>query len=103
MKNSELDIIVKTIADGYKPEKIYLFGSSLNNSTEVGNDIDLLIIKSTEEPFLKRPLSVHRLFKPYIYNLDIRVYTPEEFDASKNSINTIAYIVNRRGRLLYDA
>lgn len=103
MNVADLDIIIKTITEGYMPERIYLFGSALKNGSEKCNDVDLLLIKKTDEPFYKRPLSVQKLFNPYVYDLDIHVYTPDEFDASKNYINTIAYIVNKNGRLIYEA
>ncbi len=103
-QQAELDNIVKTIVDGYKPQKIYLFGSMLDEIAAKSNDIDLLIIiKKTDDAFYKRPLHIHKLFNPYLYKLDIHVYTPEEFELSKNLINTIPYIVYKKGRLLYGA
>ena len=40
--------LIKEIADGYKPEKIYLFGSYANSVPNFDSDIDLFIVKETK-------------------------------------------------------
>ena len=98
----DIDYIVQVIVKGYQPEKIYLFGSFNSDNVTQDSDIDLLIIKQTQEKFYRRPLQVHTLFKPYKYNLDIHIYTPTEFNTSKDIINTIANNVINHGRLVYE-
>lgn len=99
---SQIKEIIQKIVAGYQPEKIWLFGSYSRESQTESSDIDLLIIKKTSVKAVKRPAEVHRIFKPYIFDLDILVYTPEEFDIQKESINSIAYFVNKEGKLVYD-
>jgi uncharacterized protein len=100
--NKEFKEIIQKIVDGYHPEKIWLFGSYSRNTQTDSSDIDLLIIKKTNTRAIKRPAEVQKIFKPYIFDLDILVYTPEEFDVQKDSINSIAYFVNKEGKLIYE-
>ena len=105
MKITKKDIntIINTIITGYQPEKIYLFGSYASGNASEQSDIDLLIIKSTTEKTNKRAMHIHQLFNPYIYNLDVIVYTPDEFESSKDMINTLAYFVNKDGKIVYES
>lgn len=48
---------VKEIVDqlkSYKPEKIILFGSYVHGKPGEDSDVDLVIIKTTPDPFLER-------------------------------------------------
>jgi predicted nucleotidyltransferase len=48
----KLDKMVKKIVQAYKPEKIILFGSYAYGDPNRDSDLDLLIIKETDEiPF----------------------------------------------------
>ena len=61
----------------YQPQCIILFGSTARGEADADSDLDVLVIKDTPEPFVKRlelmagpcPLSVHA---------DILVYTPSQ-------------------------
>ena len=43
----QLNDLIIEIVKGYRPEKIYLFGSYANNTATDDSDIDLFIIKNT--------------------------------------------------------
>ena len=103
LTQQDISNVIATIVQGYAPVKIYLFGSYVAGNVRNSSDLDLLIIKRTDERFYQRPLKIHTLFNPYIYNLDILVYTPEEFEKSKERINTIAYTINNTGRIIYES
>ena len=47
--NTQIQILVNEIAEGYQPEKIYLFGSYANGTANEANDIDLFIVKETDK------------------------------------------------------
>lgn len=104
MKATEKQIksIIKTIVLNYNPNKIWLFGSYSNKTHNKNSDIDLLIIKDTDIKASKRASEVHRLFNPYLFDLDILIYTPDEFENQKNIINSIAYFINREGKIIYE-
>ena len=74
----ELERCIKVLKDGYDPEKIVLFGSFVNDNVKRWSDINLVIIKETNQPFLDRTKEVILLLQPRV-GIDILVYTPSEF------------------------
>ena len=52
--DSELKSILEQIINNYHPEKIILFGSATTESAIKPNDFDLLVIKNTKMPRLRR-------------------------------------------------
>jgi predicted nucleotidyltransferase len=104
MKVSQKQIrsIVSRIAEVQNPLRIYLFGSYQRGLATGESDIDLLVIHDTRLKTAQRAAEVQRMFNPYLYDLDIIVMTPDEFESQKNQINTLAYFVNNEGELVYD-
>ncbi|MCX6252316.1 MAG: nucleotidyltransferase domain-containing protein [Bacteroidetes bacterium] len=98
----ELQYIINRIAEAYQPMQIWLFGSYARNTQNQASDIDLLVIKETETKATRRPDEIHKLFNPYIFDLDILVYTPSEFEKQKQQINTMAFIINKEGKRVYE-
>ena len=94
--------LIKEIADGYKPEKIYLFGSYANGVPNKDSDIDLFIVKETDERKIHRPSKVRRMIKDYIAPMDIIVYTPKELEESMNLVVNIGKIAVQTGKLVYE-
>jgi predicted nucleotidyltransferase len=64
----------------YKPEKIILFGSAALGDADEYSDIDLIVIKDTDKPFLQRLAEAASFISPYI-SVDLLVYTPKEIEA----------------------
>ena len=70
--------IKKIIRECKEVEKIVIFGSFAKNRMTVSSDIDILIIvNSSSEKFLDRPLKYKKYFNLGI-DVDIFVYTVEE-------------------------
>jgi predicted nucleotidyltransferase len=86
----------------YGAERIYVFGSVARGEADELSDIDLVIIKETDRPFLERLREVARLLPPDIGGVDILVYSPEEFSAMLADGNAFAETVVDEGRLVYD-
>lgn len=82
-------------------QKIILFGSLVKGEISLTSDIDLIIVKNTEERFLDRLESVYREIEPNMA-VDILVYTPEEF-IQMSEWNSFIRKVIREGRVLYEA
>ncbi len=54
-KQDEIKKIIKMITEKYRPEKIILFGSYAYGIPDEDSDVDLLIVKETNElPFYRR-------------------------------------------------
>jgi len=86
----------------YDPERLYLFGSWARGEEDDLSDLDLVIIKQTEVPFLDRLREVASLLPAEIGGVDILVYTPDEFVAMQQNGNAFAEMITEEARLIYD-
>lgn len=99
----ETKLLVTKIVDGYKPEKVILFGSVARGETRRDADIDLLIVKKTDK---KRPFRVKDVFTAIRgidrrYALDPIVYTPEELERRASLGDYFIRRVLSEGKVLY--
>jgi HEPN domain-containing protein/predicted nucleotidyltransferase len=85
----------------YDPEQVILFGSAARGDADRYSDIDIAIIKETNERFLDRLAQVYRLIQPD-FALDALVYTPSEFAAMRARHNPFAEEIVRDGIIVYD-
>ena len=97
---NKLDSITKKIVKNYKPEKIILFGSVAREEAKKDSDIDLFIIKKTNEKRRHRAFQVGKLFLPRDFALDVIVYTPKEVKDSYENNFFIREIINH-GKTIY--
>lgn len=81
--------------------KIILFGSLSMGKVHRSSDIDLIIVKDSNQRFLDRLDEFYRAVKPN-YGIDFFVYTQEEFE-EMNKTNPFLRRAVKEGRLLYEA
>jgi len=97
-----LDHILQILATEYGAEKVILFGSMANAKVSEWSDLDLVIVKDTDKPFLQRLREVALLCRAPV-GVDYLVYTPRELDqmvADRNPF--ILEEVIRKGKVLYE-
>ena len=95
--NTELEAAVNKIAAEYQPEKIILFGSRARGEERSDSDYDFIIVKDTNERWIRRSLSI-----PDVpFRADFFVYTPEEFEQMKDS-NIFMVEALKNHIILYD-
>jgi predicted nucleotidyltransferase len=94
--------VINTIINGYQPEKIIIFGSCARKEQTKDSDLDLLIVKDTEETSFQRQIAIRSLFDKQPCPLDILVYTPEEFEKQRNWLNNIVNIAVKTGEIVYE-
>ncbi len=103
VEQSQIEILIEEIAVGYKPEKIYLFGSYAVDKPTSDSDIDLFIVKKTTKRKKERSIEVRQCIKNYpAVGLDIIVFTPEELKSSMLQIMNIGKEAVTTGKLLYE-
>lgn len=85
----------------YDPERIILFGSHARRDADEYSDLDLVVIKETEERFLDRLKRVFDLIDPD-FALDILVYTPQEFARMVEEGNQFLERVLEEGVIIYE-
>ena len=85
----------------YQPERIILFGSAARGEADEYSDLDLVIIKQTDERFMQRSIQATRLV-PSDVATDILVYTPEEFRRMVEEDNPFIEQVLKDAVVLYE-
>ena len=97
-----VDVIVKT----QHPQSVFLFGSCARGNSGANSDVDLLIVKKTNEKKSKRAVSIYReLWNHSIKGtaVDIFVVTPEEMERDQNIPFSFISEIISTGKLLYGA
>jgi uncharacterized protein len=97
-----IQAIVQRMLDSFVIEKIILFGSYASGQATPDSDLDFLVVMETGLPSHKRATPLRLLFRPMPCSMDILVYTPEEIDYWKGTVNHIITAAFETGSLLYE-
>ena len=90
--------IANVIVQNYGPvERIMLFGSHARGDADEWSDVDLIIIKKTDLPWVKRLTSVPSL----PVHADVFVYTPEEFQTMREHENPFIMSALESAKVIY--
>ena len=95
--------IVEKIKMRYQPEKVILFGSYGWGNPTKDSDIDLLIVKKTNQKHRQRMLTVRRIVSEEnaLVGIDILVYTPEEVTERLKIGDSFISKILKKGDILY--
>ena len=98
--HAQITSIKEQIISQYAPAKIILFGSHVKGTATPKSDIDLCVVKNTNN---KRELLTEMYLniesdKPF----DLVLYTEPEWEECVNDTTSFAYIINKKGIVLYD-
>lgn len=99
--SSDIKEVVDQIAQGYRPEKIILFGSYATGVPKKYSDIDLAIIKNTRDRFIDRLHKASSCVKSW-RGTDILVYTPREWERLIKEGHYFIREIVRKGRVVYE-
>lgn len=104
--DSVLDEIVNVIVEAVEPEKIVLFGSRASGKSGSDSDLDLLVI--VPEPFgggrsrIKEMAKLWRKLARFNLPKDILVYSRDEVEYWRDSVNNAVARALREGKVLYE-
>lgn len=98
---AELIRYLALLAEHYRPQKVLLFGSMVGDKTGEWSDLDLVIIKKTDQRFLDRTKEVFQLLRPCV-GVDILVYTPEEFERLSRERSFVRDEIVGKAKVLYE-
>ena len=103
MAISQQDRITQVVSalKEYEPERIILFGSQARGNADQYSDLDMVIIKETEERFLDRLETIYELVQPR-FAMDVLVYTPQEFTEMQERGNSFVEMVLKEGIVVYE-
>ncbi len=86
----------------YRPAKVILFGSAARGEADAYSDLDVVIIKQTQSPFVQRAIEAAKYLRPEVSPIDLFVYTPEEFHRMVEAESSFIERILAEGRILYE-
>ena len=100
-----LDRMIRTIVDEVDPEQVILFGSRARGDARPDSDVDILVVES--EPFgpgrsrRAEEVRISRALPATPVGRDILVYSRDDMEKWRGSLNHVAARALREGRMLY--
>ncbi len=94
--------IVRRLVEAFDPEKIILFGSRARGNFHEQSDLDLMIVKDSNEPKHRRAGRAYVALSAIDAPKDILWFTPEEVDYWSEVKYHVATRATREGRVLYE-
>lgn len=94
--------VVNSIALNYQPEKIFLFGSYVSGNPTGESDLDFIIVKNTSTPKCHRGREIRKFLYGFLVPMDLKVYTPIEFEKELKSNYSFLSSVIKHSKLLYE-
>jgi predicted nucleotidyltransferase len=96
--------IVRRLTEAYRPEKIYLFGSTARGDAGPNSDYDLMIIVPEDAPpQLRSEDLAYRALRGTGTAADVLVWTRNNFDRQLHLKASLPSTIVREGRVLYGA
>lgn len=94
---------VRRLREEAGAERIVLFGSEADGTTDEHSDVDLLVVVDSDEPHLDRWRRVRRLIagSRQPVPLDLIVLTPDELEEKLRGGNALIEQILERGRTLH--
>jgi len=101
-----LKLMVRRIVSEVDPVKIILFGSRARGNAKPDSDVDVVVIKSggfaDGRSKIKETARLYRVLKDVKVCKDILVYSEEDVEYWKDSLNYVLARALREGRVLYE-
>ena len=93
--------VVHQIVPALDPEQIILFGSMARGDVHEDSDLDLLIVKETDRPFLRRIDDVLAVLDVDV-PVEPLVYTPAELARMRDEGRDFILTILEEGRVVYE-
>lgn len=97
-----VDRAVDAIVRVYRPQRIIVFGSFARADTHELSDLDLIVIKKTDERFFRRIGRVRDACQDIDVDVHPLVYTPEEFQGMLDAGNDFLETALAEGVVAYE-
>jgi uncharacterized protein len=96
-----LEGLLARIEDTYHPDQVWLFGSRARGEARASSDWDLFVVVPDDLPeSLLAPLVAWRISRQSGLYVDVVPCRASEFRESRDTVNTLSYVVAREGVLL---
>jgi predicted nucleotidyltransferase len=94
--------IVRRIVETAQPEKVVLFGSRARGDARANSDIDLLVIKESDEPRYRRSAPLYVALADLPVEVEVMVYTPQEVEEWTLVPQAFVTTAVREGTTIYE-
>ena len=98
--------MVRALVDEADPEQVILFGSRARGDSREHSDVDLIVVEA--EPFgpgrsrHKEMIRLRQALRPFRIPVDILVYSRDDVDYWRDSLNYVLARALREGTVLYE-
>jgi uncharacterized protein len=98
----DLSARIRTCLDSTTVREAWVFGSYARGDADRYSDLDLLLVQSSDAPFVERGLAHAPLFELGVA-IDLLVYTPEEFERMRREGAPFLTDILEHGWRIYEA
>lgn len=102
IKEEDIKQIALKIAERYNPEKIILFGSFAWGNPTKNSDIDLLVVKETENT-RNLAVKIDGFLYPRKFPIDLIVYTPAQIEKEIKIEDPFISKITNSGKVLFSS
>lgn len=101
-----IDQMVQALVAEVDPEQVILFGSRARGDSGRHSDVDLIVVEA--EPFgpersrHKEIVRLRQALRPFRVPVDVLVYSQEDVDYWRDSLNFVLARALREGRVMYE-
>ena len=101
-----IDQMVKAVVQEVDAEQVILFGSRARGEEQEGSDVDLVVVEA--EPFgpkrsrHKEMVRLYKVLADFPVSADVLVYSHDEVDYWRDSLNHVLARALREGKVLYE-
>ena len=99
---SVIEKIVRKLVNAIDPDRIVLFGSRARGDARPDSDVDLLVIKDSDEPAYRRAQRAYRALSDLGVPKDIIWRTPAEVEEWSSVPNYVTTRALGEGKVLYE-
>ena len=98
-----IGLIVERLRKGYHPERVILFGSYASGDPDEASDIDILVIKNTNEPARRRRIEVKKILDTPVDFPPVEplVMTSDEIERRLELSDDFVKTIMTKGRVIY--
>jgi len=94
--------VVRRLAEAYRPERIYLFGSLARGEPDPDSDYDLMVIVSDDAPpECHRSRLAYQVLRGTGAAADVLVWSKSSFERRLHVVASLPATIAREGILLY--
>ena len=94
--------VVRRLVDAVDPDRIILFGSRARGNSRPDSDVDLMIVKASNDPSHRRVIPAYEALSGLGVPKDILWYTPQEVEDWAGVRNHVISRALREGKVLYE-